>query len=274
MTAPDLFKAGRLQEAVDAQILKIKNQPADKAARLFLVELFLFQGDLDRAKKHLDMLSYDSPEAQAGLELYRRAWDAEGERRNVLAGRGQPFGLVDTPEHVRLRLQALEQYGQGHAAEGHALVDQANSLMPAVEYHVDGQSVTGLRDADDLLSGVLEVFSRGRYCWVPFEHIEKLSIAEPKAPRDILYLPAHLTLQGSAEGDVLLPGIYVDSYRHAEEEIRLGRATDWLGTEDEPVRGAGGKTLLLAGQTKPLVNIREIAATSERLSAGSSSISQ
>ncbi|MFO0812313.1 MAG: type VI secretion system accessory protein TagJ [Gemmatales bacterium] len=261
MTTHELFHAGRLKEAVDAQIQKIKNQPADKAARLFLVELLLFQGDLDRAKKHLDLLNYDSPEAQSGLELYRRAWDAEVERRQVLAGKSQPFGLIDSPEHISLRLQALEQYSQGHTAEGNALVDQANNCMPATAFTVDGQRVLSLRDSDDLLAGVLEVYARGRYCWVPWEQVEKLQLAESKTPRDVLYIPAHLTMRGSTEGDVLVPGIYADSYLQVDEDIRLGRATDWLGGDEAPLRGVGGKTLFLEDQTKPLLHIREVVAT-------------
>ena len=45
MTTHELFHAGRLKEAVDAQIQKIKNQPADKAARLFLVESYAAGAD-------------------------------------------------------------------------------------------------------------------------------------------------------------------------------------------------------------------------------------
>lgn len=263
MTANEFFQNGQLQDAVDAQIVKIKNAPADKAARLFLIELFLFQGDLERAKKHLDMLNYDTPEAQSGLELYRRAWDAETERRTVLAGKAQPFGLINSPEHISLRLQALEQYSQGHTAEGNALIDLANAATPSTAFTVDGQKVTSLRDSDDLLSGVLEVFSRGRYCWVPFEQIEKIELAPAKTPRDILYIPAHLTMMGNAEGDVFIPGLYADSYTNSDDDIRLGRVSDWQGSDDAPMRGLGGKVLFLDDQTKPLLHIREITTVTQ-----------
>jgi type VI secretion system protein ImpE len=258
MTANELFHAGQLQAAVDAQISKVKNAPADRAARLFLAELFFFQGDLERAKKHLDLLNYDTPEAQSGLELIQRSWDAENERRNVLAGKAHPFGLINSPEHVTQRLLALEQFAQGKNEEGNALIDLANAATPTASFLVDGKKVQSLRESDDLLSGVLEVFSRGRYCLVPFEQIEKLQLAEPKAPRDVLYIPAHLTLIGSAEGDVLIPGVYSGSHAHSDEEIRLGRATDWQGADNAPMRGLGGKVFFLDEEAKPLLHIREI----------------
>jgi protein involved in temperature-dependent protein secretion len=39
MTASELFQAGQLQAAIDAQTQKVKANPADQAARLFLFEL-------------------------------------------------------------------------------------------------------------------------------------------------------------------------------------------------------------------------------------------
>ena len=36
MNASELFKAGRLTEAIDAQIKEVKAQPGDQARRVFL----------------------------------------------------------------------------------------------------------------------------------------------------------------------------------------------------------------------------------------------
>ena len=83
MTASELFQAGQLQAAIDAQIQKVKAKPADQAARLFLFELLLFSGDLDRARKQLDVLNYDKPEATAAVESYRNALASEQTRRDL-----------------------------------------------------------------------------------------------------------------------------------------------------------------------------------------------
>ena len=48
--ASELFHAGQLQDAIAAQIAKVKSSPTDQPARFFLFELFLFSGDLDRAR--------------------------------------------------------------------------------------------------------------------------------------------------------------------------------------------------------------------------------
>ena len=38
MSANDFFKAGKLQDAIDAQVQEVKTNPADQAKRLFLFE--------------------------------------------------------------------------------------------------------------------------------------------------------------------------------------------------------------------------------------------
>ena len=55
-----------------------------------------------------------------------------------------------------------------------------------------------------------------------------------------------MVLHDGLEGDVLLPGLYPGSHEHADDAVKLGRATEWVGAEGEVVRGAGGK-LFLAG---------------------------
>ena len=116
MTASDLFHAGRLREAIDVQAAKVKDRPADRAARFFLFELLLFAGDLDRARKQLDVLKYDDPRHTAAVEQYRWALDAEALRRAVFSGTAQPKVLAAAPDHVRQRLEALPHLARGEHA--------------------------------------------------------------------------------------------------------------------------------------------------------------
>ena len=117
MTGSELFQAGRLREAIDAQVAKVKAQPTDRSARFFLFELFLFAGDLDRARKQLDVLKYDDPRHSAAAEQYKAALDAETKRRAVFAGTEQPKVLAAAPDHVRQRLEALPYLARGEQAE-------------------------------------------------------------------------------------------------------------------------------------------------------------
>ena len=246
MTASELFQAGHLRAAIDAQIQKVKANAADQGARFFLFELFLFAGDMDRARKQLDVLRYDKPEALAAIEAFRKALDAETARRAVLSGRARPKFLKDVPPHAELRLSALAAYAAGNVAGGDALLDQANAEAPAVAGQLNDESVPALRDADDLFGTILEVFGGAEYCWVPLEQVEALTMNPVATPRDVVWRPANLALHDGPEGDVLLVGLYAGSHAHADEAVALGRVTDWIGADDAPTRGAGSR-LFVAG---------------------------
>ena len=254
MTASELFESGKLRDAIDAQIAKVKAQPANNPARFFLFELFLFSGELDRARKQLDVLRYDDPQHLAAIEQYRHAMDAEVKRRAVFAGTEHPKGLTDGPAHVMQRYDALAALARGDAAEGKRLLDEANAAVPALAGTIDGVPFEGIYDADDRFGTVLEVFGAGGiYSWVPLESVESITMNPPAAPRDVILRPANLVLKDGIEGDVLLPGLYPGSWRSADGELQLGQATEWTDAG-----GIGVRQFLAAAATRPFTGIREI----------------
>jgi type VI secretion system protein ImpE len=109
---------------------------------------------------------------------------------------------------------------------------------------------------------VIEVFGTGGvYTWVPLEQIATITMNPPQAPRDVILRPAHLVLGDGVEGDVLLPGLYPSSHEHADDEVKLGRATEWLGAAGEVTRGAGGKLFLSGDRTIRLVEMAHVTVT-------------
>lgn len=244
MDATQLFKAGNLQAALDAQVQAVKAAPADHGKRLFLFELAVFAGDLDRARRQIDALSYDDPELERARVTYLALLGAEDARRKLFRDGTQP-GFLDTPpEHIACRLDALKLIRDGRPAEAAALLDKANLMAPPVSGTLNGKPFDGLRDADDLFGPVLEVFAQGRYLWVSAEQVGVAALNPPKVPRDLIWAPAKLASQSGEEGDVFLPALYPGSHEHPDDTVRLGRSTDW--TADAPVRGRGAK-LFLAG---------------------------
>ncbi len=260
MNASELFEACQLQAAIDAQILTVRGNPSDQGARMFLYELFLFAGDLDRARKQIDVLRYDDPKAVAAVERYRQVLDAEQMRRQVLAGKVQPKVLTDAPPHLLLRLEALKHNAANDAAKGDEALAQANQEMPGVKVKLNGQDVEGFRDADDLFGTVLEVFGTGGvYCWVPLEQVESITLQAPRSPRDALLAPITLALRDGLAGDALMPAVYPGSASADDDTLRLGRAADWSADEDRPLRGIGGRVFVdEGGQTYPLLDWREL----------------
>jgi len=262
MTANELFQAGKLADATAAQIAKVKANPTDNRARMFLFELFLFAGDLDRAIKQLGALQYDKQEQLAAVAHFRQTVDAEAKRRAVFAGTADPDSLSAPPEHVLKRLAGVKALAAGDAAGAGKLFAEAAACTPVVTASVNDQPAAPLTDADERFGTVLEVFgSGGAYAWVPLETVASITLAPPAGPRDIFWRPARIVTKEGVAGDVLLAGLYPNAHLSADEELKLGRATDWLPDSPDLTVGLGGRLYLSGGNSLPFVTITDIEAT-------------
>lgn len=261
MTASELFKAGQLQAATDAQIQEVKKNAADPQRRIFLFELAAFAGDLDRAKRQIEAVNYEEIQRQVVVAEYRKLLDSEAARRAVVRDGQPPHFLVAPPEHVQMRFQAAKALKENRPAEALELLTKANEQVPAVQGMLNGKPFTSLRDCDDLFAGVLEVMAQGRYSWVPLEQIDSLAMIAPKAPRDLLWFPARLHLRDGQTGPVYLPALYPFSFEAKDEALKLGRVTDWKQVENGPVLGVGLRTFLVDGEASSLLEWREVQFT-------------
>jgi type VI secretion system protein ImpE len=242
MKADELFRTGRLAEAVQAQTAAVKANPADPARRTFLFELLVFSGDLDRARKQLDALRHDDIELEAAVAIYRNLLTVEEARRTLFSEGIRPQFLAPPPEHLLLRLEGLDRLRGGDQAGAVELLTRAAELTPVVRGLLNTQPFTGLVDGDDRFGGIVEVMSEERYFWLPIEQIDMLAANEPKSPRDLLWAPARLEVRGGPAGGVFLPVLYPASHEQADDAAKLGRVTEWLPLAGEFFRGVGTHT--------------------------------
>src|SRR5438876_8893464 len=98
MNAKELFKAGKLNEAVQALNAEVRDNPTDAQRRTFLFELLCFQGEFDRAEKHLNVLAGANREAEMGAVLYFSVLHAERTRQELFAKRDFPSVAAAGPE--------------------------------------------------------------------------------------------------------------------------------------------------------------------------------
>jgi len=235
MTARELYQAGKLDGAVQALNAELRDNPADTKRRTFLFELLCFAGNFDRAEKQLDILAQGSPEAMTGAMLYRAALHAERTRHEL-------FEKKDYP------------------TTGSAVTELGGTL--------NGKPFESLADSDPRIGPRLEVFAAGQYMWIPLAHVESLEMQPPKRLRDLLWAPVLLrtgpAFKGVDLGEVLMPVLAPFSFRHADDAVRLGRASVWAEQDGEDVP-FGQKNLLVDGEEYPVLEVRrlEIAGTEE-----------
>jgi type VI secretion system protein ImpE len=257
MTASELFKQGKLQEAVEAQLKEVKENPADHGRRLFLFELLAFAGDLDRAQRQIDAVNYGDLELNAAVMQYRKILDSERARRRLMSESLIPRFFGQPPEHVQWRMEGINRLREKRPSEAAELFAKATAACPERKGELNGKPFQSLRDCDDLFAGILEVFAQGGYYWVPLEQLDSVTVSPPKTPRDLLWAAARLEMKDST-GNVHLPLLYPGSHEHADNQVKLGRLTDWKSAEGGPVQGIGARIFLVDEDAIGLLDWRNL----------------
>ena len=86
MNPHELYRAGRLTDAIKALSAELRDNPTDAKRRTFLFELLCFAGEYDRADKQLEVLGQAGPTSEMGVLLYRSALYAERQRQDLFRG--------------------------------------------------------------------------------------------------------------------------------------------------------------------------------------------
>ena len=263
MNATELYQAGKLQEAIDAQIQLVKAKPADQALRLFLFELFAFAGELDRALKQFDVLKFEEMGLVTAAANYRNLIESEKLRRRVFNEGIAPTFLKEPPEYVKLRVEALGQLRANNHVAAKELIDRSDAAIPPYKGTLNEKPIELLRDCDDLFGPILEVMAQGKYLWIALEEVEMIAKNAPKYPRDLIWAPAQLQpREGGGLAEVFLPVLYPNSHLNLDTQIKLGRANDWQQSEGGPVRGVGHRTFLFNDDAINLLDWRQLQGES------------
>lgn len=216
-----------MREAVEELTGYLREHPADTAKRTFLFELLCFAGEYARAERQLAVLADGSPERESGAIVYYAALHAEKTRHELFASEGFPADRPASPSGL-----------------------------------LNGRPFGEIRDADPDIGARLEVFAAGSYVWIPFEHIASVRMEPPRRLRDTLWAPALVrtgeSFQGKDLGEVLIPSIYPFSWRHEDQQVWLGRMTEWLADESGREAPLGQKMLLVDGEEFPFLELRSL----------------
>ena len=260
MTAHDHFQKGNLSEAVAAALEDVKQHPTDASKRGFLAELLCFTGDFERADRQLGAVGQPDPETLMEINLFRHLIRAEQARQQFYtAGRLPEFLNQDITPGLRLHLEAAVLLRDGTAAEAASLLAKAQAERPKIAGTCNGQAFDDLCDLDDLTSSFFEVLSsRGEYFWVPSSRVESLEFAPWARPRDLLWRRTHMIVHDGPDAEVYFPVLYAGSAADTNEQIRLGRATEWRGEPGTPMRGFGQRVFLVGEEDRPILDLQKL----------------
>jgi type VI secretion system protein ImpE len=262
-TASEHFQAGRLQEAVVSALAEVKKNPTDIDRRGLLAELLCFVGDWERADKQIDTIGQQDPQAIVGLSLIRQLIRAETSRQECFTQGRPPELLGEAPPALRHALEAMAATRAGDAASAAALLAETEKLRIAVAGKSGNQPFDDFRDLDDVTASVFEVLtSTGKYFWIPIERVQLIEFHPPKRPRDLLWRQCEMSVEDGPSGDVYLPALYVPPAGELlEDQLRLGRGTDWSGGDGAPMRGRGQRMFLVGDEAVPIMQLERVEFT-------------
>lgn len=259
MTPSQLYQAGKLSEAVTAALEAVKKHPTDTQRRGQLCEMLCLAGDLERADRQLDTIGQQDPQAMIGVSLWRQLVRADTARQDLFAQARPPEFVTPPTPAMQTQLKALVALHEGNEEEAARLLSELESMRPRVRGVCDGQAFEDFRDLDDRTSSVLEVLSStGKYFWVPFDHVRVIEVRPPQRPRDLLWLQVYLSVVGGPDGEVYLPTIYAGTVADGDDQLRLGRGSDWRETPSGIVRGLGQRMFLVGEEARSILELKHL----------------
>lgn len=256
--AQTLFRTGRLADAIAAQTAAIRAAPGATELRYFLAELLCFTEDFERADRMLDIMASQEAEWGPAVAAFRHILRGEETRRQVLAEGRAPQFVGDGMAGLKPVVEALMLLRLGRAGEAaECLAADAERPLAGTR---NGAAFAEFRDLDDVLARVIEIITpTGDYCWTMAADVVRLELQPLARPRDLIWRPAAIGIRGGYSGPAWVPALYFAAGAAADDDLRLGRRTDWVEEPGAPVRGRGQRLYLVDDEDVPIHELGDLA---------------
>jgi len=250
--------AGNLEGAMEAALSVVKSNPTDAKARTFLFELACFAGNWERAEKQLDVIGHQDVGAMIGSQIFKQNFHAERNRIRLFSDGLKPEFMMPPPKYVKDLLAANNRILEGNMAEARKMLDEIEEERPAFACQVNGEEAEDFRDYNDLTSCVFEAIVKDAYTWLPIEQVERVEFFAPKTLRDLFWIQAKVEMTNGTGGEMFIPALYANSSKSGNDQVRLGRMTDWRDAGEDIFIGEGLRLFWFNGQDKPILELKEI----------------
>ena len=257
-TAQALVVAGDPQAALQRLQQEIRTRSGDPKLRVFLFQLLCVLGQWQRALSQLQTCGELDAGTLAMVATYREALQCERVREAVFAGKVTPHVFGRPQAWVALLAEALQADARGETTAASRLRSEAFDQAPATSGSLNGEAFDWIADADSRLGPVLEAVINGRYCWVPFGTLTRVTVEPPEDLRDLVWAPAQLGFTNGGASVALIPTRYAGSGDSGDAALQMARRTEWEAIGSDHFRGLGQRILTSSGPELGLLEVREI----------------
>ncbi|HWE72375.1 MAG TPA: type VI secretion system accessory protein TagJ [Stellaceae bacterium] len=268
MDALEALRRNDPEGALAALLNQVRGDPANAKLRVFLFQLCCIMGDWARAKTQLDVATGMDDGALLMSRIYGDALTCEAERQKVFAGDAFPTIFGDPEPWMAELYEALRLDRRGEHAAAADLRDRALDAAPTSSGRIDGKDFAWIADADARLGPLLEAIINGRYFWLPFIRIARITIEPPSDLRDQVWMPVKFVLANGGETVGLIPTRYPESEQSTDPLVRLARKTAWMEMGEGTQYGSGQRMLATDIDDFPLMDVRTIEIEESGAAAG------
>jgi len=237
-------RAGDPQGALASLTTAVKAHPAKPQLRIFLAQLLCVLGQWERAHTQLNVVAELDSTTGPMREMVGHALRCELLRAAVFAGKRSPMVFGQPDEWLAQLIESLLQAGQGAQPLADQLAQSAFEAAPATAGSINGEPFEWIADADSRLGPVLEAMVNGRYYWVPFSRLSRVSIEDPVDLRDRVWLAAQLGFANGGEAVAMIPARYPGSHLSTDGQILMATKTEWQAVGTDRFTGIGQRVLV------------------------------
>jgi len=262
MTAEQLIREGKLEEALQLLQGEVRKAPENPKLRVFLFQLLVTLGQWDRALTQLNVAGELDVANLVLAQTYREVIRCEVLRKEIFSGHKKPLVFGEPAPWVALIQEALKLASENKFLEAISLREQAFNLAPGVSGTINNEPFNWVADADSRLGPILEAVINGKYYWIPFNQIKEIHIDAPVDLRDFSWMPVHFVWLNEGEAFGFIPSRYSGSENSIDTNIQLARKTEWEERVTDFYVGHGQRMLSTDVNDYPLFEIREIKVDS------------
>ena len=85
-----------------------------------------------------------------------------------------------------------------------------------------------------------------------------INFFKPKTLRDLYWIQAEVEMVNGLQGEMFFPALYSGTWKSDNDQVRLGRMTDWREVGSEVFMGEGTKLVWMDGRDKSILDINSI----------------
>jgi type VI secretion system protein ImpE len=164
--------------------------------------------------------------------------------------------LGEPDQWLALLIESRLRSGRGESEQAEDLRRRAFEDAPASSGEVNGTAFEWIADADSRLGPVMEAIINGRYYWVPFARLAKVTFEAPEDLRDMVWMPAQLLFANGGESLALIPTRYPGSESSPDGAVALARKTEWQPFAEDAYAGLGQRLFATDAAEIPMLDVR------------------